>query len=60
MIKAANKYKSLVQNGTWKAPDEVDCELIALRAELNHAKTSKPPPRKKEWMVRTYTKPKSK
>jgi len=29
MIKAANKYKSLVQNGTWKTPDEVDRELIA-------------------------------
>jgi len=60
MIKAANKYKSLVQNSTWKAPDEVDYELIALCAEVNHAKTSKLPPRKKEWIVHVYTKPKSK
>ena len=35
MTRAANKYKTLVQNGTWKAPDEVDKEILALKSELH-------------------------
>ena len=40
MVKAANKYKALVQNGSWKTPDDVDRELMALRAEVNRSNRS--------------------
>ena len=35
MVRAANKYKSRVQNKTWKQPDDVEKELMALRAEVH-------------------------
>ena len=40
MIKAANKYKALIQGGTWKKPDAVERELIALCMEVNWAKAA--------------------
>ena len=37
MVKAANKHEALVQNGSWKTPDDVDRELMALRAEVSRS-----------------------
>ena len=37
MVRAANKYKSLVQSGQWKKPTEVERELMALRAEVRQS-----------------------
>jgi hypothetical protein len=34
MVKAENKYKSFVQDGTWNKPDDIDKEIMALRAEV--------------------------
>ena len=42
MVRAANKYKSCIQNKTWKKPDEVEKELMALRAKV-HKNKQKPP-----------------
>ena len=55
MVKAANKYKSSVQNGTWKAPDDVDRELMALRAEVNRSKNGKRTNQKKGWTRKEST-----
>ena len=34
MLKGANKYKSLLQNGKWKEPTEIDKELMAMSTEI--------------------------
>ena len=38
MVKAANKYKSYVQDGLWKKPDDIDKEILALKAEVQRTK----------------------
>ena len=49
IVKATNKYKLCIQNSTWKVPDEVNKELMALYTEVNCTKSSKPIYYKKEW-----------
>ena len=34
MLKGANKYKSLLQNGKWKEPTKIDKELMAMSTEI--------------------------
>ena len=34
MLKGANKYKSLLQNGKWKEPTKIDRELMAISTEI--------------------------
>ena len=34
MLKGANKYKTLKQNGKWKEPSQVEQELLAMSTEI--------------------------
>ena len=53
MVKAANKHMTRVQNGSWKAPDEIYKELMALRAEVdrnkNRSSTKQPNKSSNKW-----------
>ena len=40
MTRAANKCKSLVQNGQWQQPDAIERELMTLRAEVKESTSS--------------------